>query len=195
MNSEELNKIDQSIVAKSRQVLEQYGKYWGKQIYSVGVSNLDMDYNSDVMNDKNTLRKPLRIYTIKTYNILGGTLVMDANDEPVIQFNGDPDLRFPLLPPTFAKAETATVADAVAAIESGKSIIFFDKRIPLQKEVAALNKGVLKITEDLSRKYAKFSGTIVDMIKAEETASKEYLSQCGVDEAGNKLVVEVEIGG
>jgi len=190
----DLKNIDPATIAKSRQILGAFGQYWGKQLYSVEVSSLDADYNEDVANNKNTLRKPLRFYVIKTYNILGGELTTDANGEPVIQFNGDSDLRFPLLPPQFVKAQTSTVADAVAAWENKKSIIFFDERIPLQKEVNALNKGVQKIAEDLAKKYTRLSGVIVDVMRMEESASREYFQQCGIDaETGEKLIIEVTV--
>ena len=50
------------VMARYRATANEYGRFFGEQIYTVVATNPDLKWKEDVLNDKNTLRKEVNVF-------------------------------------------------------------------------------------------------------------------------------------
>lgn len=185
------------VAAERRQVLIAYGEHYGKQLHTIVSYNPDLTYNEDVMAGKNTLRRPMEIYVIQSINITGINLIegIDANHPAKIEFNGDPSLRYDVVPPTFKEVSCATVREAIEAYKNKKAPIFFPSSqiAQLTQEVIGANEETQREFENLAKKYLNLANTTREINESTTRKRDEYLRQVGVSNQPNVEVhVQVE---
>lgn len=196
VNGGSTSSILDAVAAQQRKVLSEYGKYFGTQLHTIVSYNPDLTYNEDVMNDINTLRRPMEIYIVKSINVIGVELIegIDANHPAKIRFNGKADLQFDVVPPTFKEVNTATVREAIEAFKLKKAPIFFpsSQLLQLTQEVNGTNEETMRQFENLSKKYLGLAGTTRSIIEETTRKRDEYMKQIGVNKDEVEIHVKVE---
>lgn len=173
-------------LARSRQIVQSYGKYFGTQLYTVQSYNPDLGWKEDVANDKNTLRKPVNVFVIKAIDIKSIAFIeRDLDDMPKIVINkedNDPSLVFPLVPPAFKEATRANIQECIDQYVKNGTPIFFpvSEREALNQHLKVINTTALRFFEELSRKYMALSQTVRDVMDQADAAQIEYMRQCGI---------------
>lgn len=189
------------VMARYRATAKEYGRFFGEQIYTVVVTNPDLKWKEDVLNDKNTLRKEVNVFIVKAIDILDVKFIAkDLDGEPKIMLNpddNDPNLVFPLVKPDFSKADRKSVAECIERIgkKNSKPMFFAAEELPMLNDMLKIhNKGILNFYEDLSRKFIRLSETVRDMMDQSDRMQLEYQRQCGVvtDETEVTLQVNLE---
>lgn len=189
------------VMARYRAIAKEYGRFFGEQIYTVVVTNPDLKWKEDVLNDKNTLRKEVNVFIVKAIDILDVKFIAkDLDGEPKIMLNpddNDPNLVFPLVKPDFSKADRKSVAECIERIgkKNSKPMFFAAEELSMLNDMLKIhNKGILNFYEDLSRKFIRLSETVRDMMDQSDRMQLEYQRQCGVvtDETEVTLQVNLE---
>lgn len=168
--------------ANHRAVMSNYGKLFGKQVYGVTVNNVDPEYNKK-LNDKSFIvsSSPIKLFGIKRITIKGMDAEVDGDNNLVIIFNGDSDLRFPISNPELRVPGVATVKDAIRAIEMKEPPIFFEDCAKLTAEITSLNNLSHAKAIKLSRELAQQAQCISESIEMDRIAMEKYLSELNAD--------------
>lgn len=179
-----------AIAAQNRTVLRQYKEYFCDQLFTVISWNPDLTYKEDKMNGKNTFIRENFLYKIEAIDVIGLNLVNDLNGNPKVEFNGRADLRYDIVPPTFAEVSCATVKDAVDAYINKKAPIFFppSQYAKLVAEVTGANEGTMRFYEEQAKKALNLAKTSRDVNEATQRAYEDYLRQLGINNADSATV-------
>lgn len=182
-------------LARCRAIAQEYGKFFGTQLFTLKSSNPDLTWKEDVMADKNTLRKPMMFLTIEAVDITSvGFLDKDLDKNPKIILNQgtNKEMVFPVAKPTFGKANRETVTVCIDSIEkAGTTPTFFAaEELPeLIKYVKLHNNGVIQFYEDMCAKMMNLAGTVRSVNEMQDRIREDYMAECGI----SKTEVEVQI--
>lgn len=191
-----------SIMARYRQVCKKYGEYFSSQIYTIVSHNPDLKWKEDVQNDKNTLRKDVRIFIVKPIDITGIELCeKDFDGHPKVILNPksqDPSLVFDLAEPNFQKATRESVMACIATLTKPndptnptRPIFFGPSELPqLNTCLKMHNSSILNFYEEQARKNMQLAETVRNIMDQQDRAQVEYLRQCGIT---NEDQVEVNV--
>lgn len=158
--------ISSAILAANRPVLDGYSRFFGRKIFRIAVTDVFDSYDSDVEKGINTLRRCPKLFVAKGFDVLNIKLIsLGDNNDLRIQFNEDPDLRFPLYTPNHEEPTYETVKKAIEnlATPNNGDIIWFTDLTKLQKELDSRNR----ITKEF---LANFAQMCIDAQNSVETA-------------------------
>lgn len=172
-----------AVAAQNRSILRQYKEYFCDQLFTVISWNPDLTYKEDVMNGKNTFMRENLLYKVEAIDVIGMNLVCDLNGTPKVEFNGRADLRYDIVPPTFAEVSCATVKDAVDAYNNKKAPIFFppSQYAKLVAEVTGANEGTMRFYEEQAKKALNLAKVARDVNETTQRSYEEYLRQLGIN--------------
>lgn len=163
-------------IDKYRVNLEDFGIMLGKQMYTVGVKNVDPKYNDKLRAGAPVANKPIKMYVANKIDIKGITADVDGSGCPVVIFNpGSKDeMRFPITKPEFKEAAVATVREAIQAAEDGRQPIFFKDCDRLTKELLALNTSERNRANDIAKDSATQASMLDDLMNIQIEDQRQY---------------------
>lgn len=187
-------------LARYRATAQEYGRFFGAQIFTIITTNPDLKWKEDVLADKNVLRKEVPVFLIKPIDVMTvGFLPKDLDGEPKIVLNeksNDPNLVFPLVKPDFTKATRETVRDCIDRIgkKGSKPLFFAAEELPMLNDLLKVhNNAVINFYEENSMKFLKLAETVRNMVDQSDRLQSEYLRQCGVSEENVNISVNIEV--
>lgn len=188
------------LLGRYRQVIAEYGQFFGKKIFTIEKTNPDLKWKSDTLEGKNTLRNEVCVFILKGIDIKSVSFTeKDLDGQPKIIFNpedNDDTLVFPVVKPDFVKATRETVRECVERLSksNSKPMFFKESELPeLVKLLRITNQAVLEFYEEQSRKFLNLSQTVRGMMDAADRYQTEYLRECGVSETETEVNVQVTI--
>lgn len=199
---ENINKstLASQIMARCRQTVQMYGKFFGQQLFTIVTQNPDLKFKEDQLNGRNGLRQEIKAYIIKTIDVVSVELMeKDVDGQPKIvinQFSNDPSLVFPVAPPDFSKATRANVSECIDRLSKpgSKPMFFAAEDLPTLNElVRVANQGALNAYEEFARKFVQLSETVRGYMEANDRIQSDYLRQCGVNPSETTVNVKVEV--
>ena len=192
--------LETQILGRYRQVIAEYGPFFGKKIFTIQSTNPDLKWKEDVLNNVNTLRREVNVFVIKGIDIKSVAFkAKDIDGNPKVIFNAednDDTLVFPLVKPDFSKATRDNIASCIDRLNkpNSKPMFFAAEELPqLVKLLRITNQSVLNFYEELSRKYLNLSETVRGMMDAADRYQTEYMQQCGIDSSETEINVTVSI--
>lgn len=192
--------ISNQILGRYRQVVAEYGPFFGKKIFTIEKTNPDLKWKNETMEGKNTLRNEVNVFVLKGIDIKSVSFTeKDLDGQPKIIFNAednDDTLVFPVVKPEFVKATRETVRDCVERLSksNSKPMFFKESELPeLVKLLRITNQSVLEFYEEQSRKFLNLSQTVRGMMDAADRYQAEYLRECGVNESETEVTVQVSV--
>lgn len=198
------NKINPTIVNKSRVILGKYGSMYGKQLLTVKRVNIDNKYydkkNSTEMTGIILPMRPIQRYKIVRCNITSMELTVDADNTPSITINrGQTDdqghsieIICPLADPMFDNEPTTeNIAKALENQESGREPMYFKNPEMLTEAVNRLNKRELDRVNALIESLKGQANSLSTTIKRDTEYVREYRQQLGEVDSGSKKTVVV----
>lgn len=163
---------------RHRITLANYGSLLGKEIYSVGVKNMDPDYNKKKGTpDELVPSFPIKVYLLNRITVTGVKAEVDADGNTIIIFNDDSNLRFPIATPELRVPSVASIKDAIRAAENGEPPIFFEDCAKATAEITALNKANMNKAIKLSRDMAQQADGLQKAMDLDQLACERYLSE------------------
>lgn len=175
-------------IDKYRVSLEDFGVMLGKQMYTVGVKNVDPKYNEKLRGGAPVANRPIKMFYLNKIDIKGIAADVDGSGCPVVIFNpgGKDEMRFPITKPEFKDVQVATVREAIQAAEDGRQPIFFKDCERLTKELISLNTSERNRANDISKEAAMQASLLDDLMTNQLEDQRNYF-------ASLKQSTEVEI--
>lgn len=175
-------------IDKYRVSLEDFGIMLGKQMYTVGVKNVDPKYNEKLRGGAPVVNRPIKMFILNKVDIKGISAEIDGSGCPVVIFNpGSKDeMRFPITKPEFKDVAVATVREAIQAAEDGRQPIFFKDCERLTKELISLNTAERNRANDVAKDAAMQASLLDDLMANQLEEQRNYF-------ASLKMLTEVEI--
>ena len=182
-----------AIMAQNRPVIQQYGKYYGQQLFTILKINPDPKFKEDKLNGLNGLRNEIFAYVIKAVDISTiDILPKDVDGRPKVVLNkGDKSLVFEMVAPEFTKATRENVIECIDRLSkpNSKPMFFSAEDLNVLSDlVRQANQTPLSQFEEFARKYMRLSETVRGYMDANIRIQKDYLRQCGITQANNAEV-------
>lgn len=163
-------------IEKHRIILEDYGIMLGKQLYTVGVKNVDPKYNDKSRDNGPVAKRPIKMYYINKIDVLSVSADVDGSGNPVVIFNaGLPtEMRCPITKPEFKDVAIATVREAIQAAEDNRPPYFFKDCERLTKEMLALNTSERNRANDIAKDHASQADLLEDLMTQQLEDQRAY---------------------
>lgn len=162
------------VIRKHRSVLQEYGKMYGRRIFTIVRENVDLTYNKKKNEGQPSLIKPLLKFAPKAIDIYNIELIgEDGVGEPCILINNDPNLKFPVKNPDFKDVTPVTVKEAL----NSESPIFFADIEKLTKELNSLNMSEFRKASDLASDFTKQASFLSQLCQQNDIEMKDYKRQ------------------
>lgn len=161
------------------------GSKLGRHLLMVERNPIDLAFSDKVKEGKTNFRKPYYKYGIKPIEIEEVRADRSSNNNDVIIFNDNPDLRMIITDTTteediFPIPNTRTIRDAIAKKENDGSISIFCDWPKLFKEVAALNREEeTRIQEDI-KQMLNWINVLKETNEAEKIACEKAMRDIGI---------------
>ena len=164
--------------------LRQFGKVTGFVICTVKSDNIDLKYKEkrNANNIANlTTNVPVKKYYVESFMVVGIALDKQANGSPVVVFNGDDKLRFPLSQDTcdnILRATKKSINEAIREYEEskGEKVKFFTD-LELCTEVATeLNVSNAEALNNLAESLMNQANSIQTVNATMKSDLDSYLS-------------------
>lgn len=194
----ETENLTSTIIGQHRPEIQQYGKFFGQQLFTVIKVNPDPKFKEDMLKGLNGLRIEIPAYLVKAVDVKSIEILdKDVDGRAKIMINGGKDgLVFELVNPEFTKATRENIAKCIENLSkpNNKPMFFAAEDLTVLSELVAIaNQDTLKQYEEFARKFMSLSETVRGYMNANERIKTDYLRQCGVqDEADVTISVTVQ---
>lgn len=174
-------------IKRSRIVMQEYGKMYGKRIFTVAKLNIDLLYNKKKQDGQPVLNRPLQKFMPKPIDIYDIKLIEeDGSGEPCVIINNDVELKFPVKSPDFKDVTTLSVKEAL----NSDVPVFFADYEKLVKELDSLNNTEYRKAVALAEEFSKQAALLHDLTQQNEMDLKEYNNQLFDDKEAEVKVEE-----
>lgn len=161
-----------------RPVMQAYSTLFGRILVCPQSDLLELDYYEKESSKEMRLAEPIKKYLIKATTITSIELDLDANDKPVLIFNHDVDLTFPLQGNEKPNLEICTpekINDAIRNFATSKKLTFFSDVESVTKVVTAYNEREAKKLETFAEKCIMDAQALRDINKIANDEAKDYV--------------------
>ena len=174
----EKHKFSATELTNYRPVMQAYSTLFGKILVCPKTDLLDLDYFDKEKEKEMRLAEPIKKCYIKTTTITSIELDLDANDKPVLIFNHDVDLTFPLQgneKPNLEMCTPEKINDAIRNFAASEKLTFFADVEAVTKVVTSYNEREAKKLEAFAEKCIMDAQALRDINKLANDESKEYV--------------------
>lgn len=182
-------------VDKYRVNMEVYGNLFGKEVYSVKVSNADPKYNEKKSKGLPVPLTPIKLFTVIRHNIMGIKADVDGTGNPVVilQDQKGNDIRCNITKPEFKDVSVATVREAINAFESKEDTFFFSDCEKLTREVTTLNIQERSRANELAKEMAAQATLLSDTNEILKEQARRYYESLNQRDRGVDVEVNVSV--
>lgn len=167
-------------------------EFIGRQLYAPKCDNLDPNYNKERSEGSQQFIRPFYKYFIEVIDVIAVVPVRDMNGDLYIQFNGDPNLRYPVVDTEFPNVTQLSITDALKKWVSEKTVTVYADGKALYKEIAALNINTAKNLEEWVTRLSKMSSAVREINTIQDEKYQEYLRQVDAADAAAEADIEIK---
>lgn len=170
-------------VARVRPIVVEFQRLLGRRLVYPASSNADLNYGKKLANGENVLSRPIKMYRLETVDLLGVLPVkMEHTGEIMIEFNGNPKLRFPLVAPNFQSVSTVSIGEAIKKFEDKGEPTFYSDVEKAMAEVEAMNDSSIRMLDAFVTEFSQMGTMLRDVNKNMRESQVSYLRQLGASQ-------------